>query len=382
MGAVCSPSRAMLLTGQTLFHVNRLTSPPLPGPERPFHLWPEELRKAGYKTWATGKWHNPPALHSRCFAAGANIFMGGMNDQFKMPVHEYDASGEYPKASARVTDGKNATELFTDGALDFLTSHRGPEPFAMYVSFTSPHDPRTAPPAYHAKYVPESIPLPPGFVSGHPFDNGDLKLRDELLAGFPRTQAEIAKQQAEYYAMITHLDAQIGRILNALEASPHAKNTVVIFTSDNGLALGRHGLMGKQNVYDHSVHVPLIIAGPGIPRGQRRQRLCYSIDLFPTICEVTGVRVPASVEGRSLFGGPDRDSLFFAYRHFQRAVRTRDWKLIRYDVAGQQRTQLFHISEDPHELRDLAENSAYKPRIEDLQNVLDRWIKEVDDPHA
>ncbi len=121
--------------------------------------------------------------------------------------------------------------------------------------------------------------LPESFLPGHPFDNGMLKIRDEKLAPFPRTEKVVRKHLADYYAAITHTDAQIGRILDALEKSGKRDNTLIVFSSDNGLAMGSHGLMGKQNVYDHSVHVPLIVAGPGIPKGETRSALCYIYDL-------------------------------------------------------------------------------------------------------
>ena len=134
----------------------------------------------------------------------------------------------------------------------------------------------------------------------HPFDNGEMVVRDEQLAPWPRTPDEMRRHIAEYYAMITHLDAQIGRVLEALEATGQAENTIIVLAGDNGLAIGRHGLMGKQNMYDHSLHVPLIMSGPGIPQNRRSDALCYLLDIYPTLCDLVGVPIPGTVEGQSL----------------------------------------------------------------------------------
>jgi arylsulfatase A-like enzyme len=233
-------------------------------------------------------------------------------------------------------------------------------------------------------YPASKVALPRNFMSEHPFDNGDMKLRDEQLAPWPRTPEVIREHIAAYYAMITHADAQIGRVLEALDASGQADNTVVVFAADNGLAVGQHGLLGKQNLYEHSVRVPLVMRGPGIPRGVRRDALCYLSDLHPTLCEMAGVAAPAGlVDGKGLRtvverGGAVRESVFYAYRHLQRGVRTRDWKLLEYNVAGKRTTQLFHLRDDPWELRNLAAGDAR--RVGEMRELLRRWMKEADDP--
>jgi arylsulfatase A-like enzyme len=380
MGAICVPSRAMLMAGQGLHHVHASIIQPDKSPEnakRPFNLFPEELRKAGYHTHGIGKWHNGPRLFARCFSGGDNIFFGGMGDQNAMPVQDFDPSGEYPKSRIRPS-GKNATDLFADSAVKFIREYRGEKPFLLYTAFTSPHDPRTAPKRFHDLYSPDKVRLPANFMAQHPFDNGELKVRDELLASFPRTPEEIRRHIADYYAMITHLDAQVGRIIDAVEQSGRARDTLIVFAGDNGLAVGQHGLMGKQNVYEHSVRVPLVVSGPGFEQGRKREDFRYNMDICPTVLEAAGVEVPRSVEGRSLSKPSGRDSMYFAYRNFQRAVRTRDWKLIRYTVDGKETIQLFHISEDPHELKNIADK--YPDRVRELTALLADWMKKTDDP--
>ncbi len=300
-GAVCMPSRAMLHTGRTLFHLEG-AGESIP----PEHATlGETLRAHGYRTFGTGKWHNGPASYHRSFSEGDEIFFGGMADHWNVPFFHYDPTGRYDKTCLIVDDphhsnvtrarycdhihaGRHSSQTICDAALSFLQGWDGGAPFFMYVSFLAPHDPRTMPQEYRDLYDPEQIELPPNFLGGHPFDNGELHVRDELLAGFPRTPEEIRRHLAEYYAMISHLDTQLERLLAALQAKGILEDTIIVLVGDNGLALGQHGLMGKQSCYDHSVRVPLVFAGPGVPRGVRTDAFAYLLDLFPTLCELVG----------------------------------------------------------------------------------------------
>jgi len=380
-GAVCMPSRAMLMSGRTLFHLFR-DGRDIP----PVHVtMPEVLRDAGYRTFATGKWHNGRRAYARCFSDGAKIFFGGMSDHYKVPVYDFDPKGEYPKAKQYINKGKHSSELFSDAAIEFLRGYKDEAPFFAYVSYTAPHDPRHMPEKYLDMYDPGKIRLPKNFLPEHPFDNGEMVIRDEKLAAWPRTPEEVRKHIAAYYAMITHLDAQIGRVLDALKETGHADDTIVVFSGDNGLAVGRHGLMGKQNLYEHSVHVPLIMCGPGIPKNRRHEAQCYLLDIYPTLCDLVGVNVPGSVEGMSLApvlqGGPDkgRDALLFAYKNFQRGLRIGSWKLILYNVNGVKTTQLFHMWNDPWEMNNLADDPAYAGTVRDLIPLMKHFCEEAGD---
>ncbi len=388
-GAVCVPSRAMLMTGQSLFRAARNTGA-TPGDKSepgPFHMFPEVLRQNGYQTFATGKWHNGPKLFARAFGNGGNIFFGGMGDQLKMPVQDFDPSGAYPKSNIHPS-GKFASELFADTAVNFLNKYSGEQPFLLYCAFTSPHDPRMAPKQFADMYSPDKVTLPANFLPEHPFDNGELKVRDEMLAPHPRTPQVVKEHLAAYYAMVSEVDHEIGRILDAIDRGPHAGNTYVVYAGDNGLAFGQHGLFGKQSVYYHSVHVPPIINGSGIPRNKRSDAFVYIYDIAPTIYEWAGIPKPATVDGQSLvpvLKDPRkqiRDSMFYAYRHFQRAVRTKDWKLIRYTVNGKETIQLFHIAKDPAEITDLAGKPEHRAQQEKLLAELKQWQQKTGDPLA
>jgi arylsulfatase A-like enzyme len=372
-GAICVPSRAMLHTGRHLFHLDG------PGDVIPakYTSLPETLRAAGYRTYATGKWHNDRPAFNRMYNNGGPIFFGGMNDHFNAAIYDYDPTGAYPKTAERTTAGIHDAQVYTDAAVNFLQRDHDDNPFFLYVAYTMPHDPRTAPPEYQALYKPSEIELPPNFLPKHPFNNGDMSLRDEQLAPWPRTPEVIRQHLADYYASITYVDAQIGRVLDALDAKGLTENTIVVFAGDNGLAVGRHGLMGKQSLYDHSIRVPMIFAGPGIPEITRRDTPCYHHDIYPTLCAAAGVPAPATVESTSLLPAMHDAtvrpyaSTFHAYRNVQRAVRKDGYKLIKYSVGGETHTQLFNLSEDPWEMNDLSEKDA--PRVAALQSTLDEW---------
>jgi arylsulfatase A-like enzyme len=246
----------------------------------------------------------------------------------------------------------------------FIDGYEGDRPFFSYTAFLAPHDPRTMPPEFQRMYDPADIALPPNFMGGHPFDNGELAVRDEKLASFPRTPEETRRHLADYYAMISHLDARIGEIIEAVRRKGQLDSTIFVLAGDNGLALGQHGLMGKQSLYEHSTRVPLIFAGPGIPRDRRTDALVYLLDIFPTLCELTGAPIPATVDGASLLptmhGKYGRGTLYLAYTDKHRGVRTDRHKLIEYVLDGRRHmTQLFDLREDPWELRNLADDPAH-----------------------
>ncbi len=370
-GAVCMPSRAMLHTGR---HFRQL-------PLSMISLWsvPQEQRgqceyptlfetfdAAGYETFATGKWHNGPRSIQRGLDGGDAIFFGGMSDHDKVPIHAFDPSGEYPAASKSI-GAKFSSELFADAAIQFLKERTAEQdPFFLYVAFSAPHDPRMAPEPFASTHPPGDIPLPPNFAPKHPFPIGDLHVRDEELAPFPRTPEIVREHIAGYWAMMEHLDAQVGRILQALQASGQADETIVVYAADNGLAVGQHGLLGKQNLYEHSARVPMILVGPGVPQ-RSSEALCYIHDLFPTLCDLTGIPVPESVTARSLAPlirgevTAIRSQLALSYQTSairtpvtsdQRALVTPTWKLLRSLHEGHAVTRLFDLSSDPWELAD------------------------------
>jgi arylsulfatase A-like enzyme len=412
-GAVCIPSRASLMTGRNIFassvnpgggnfSANMTIPPDLP-------TFPEALRQTGYRTHAIGKWHNDTATFHRSFSSGDALMFRGMSDHRQVPLWSYDPEGIYPGANAvnfdvprragdetgRFTIGKGfSSNIFADAAIDFLNRDRGEDPFLLYVAFTAPHDPRTPPPGWEID--PASIDLPPNFLPQHPFDNGEMAVRDELLAAHPRTEGEIRQHIADYYGMIAHLDHSIGRIIEAISANDLTGDTIVIYTGDHGLAVGQHGLLGKQNLYEHSLRVPLVLAGPGIPAGVISDALVWHADTTATIRALAGVEPDPASEGSPYIADGvaaqmHRETLGAAYEYGQRMFRDARYKLIVYNeipeqsprtdtTPGSNRVQLFDLASDPWEMVNLADDPAYRQIRERLERGLHEWQIGIDDP--
>jgi arylsulfatase A-like enzyme len=361
-GATCVPSRAMLLSGRSLFRIDeRLLRD---------ETWPAAFGRAGYSTFVSGKWHNGPASIPRSFQVARSIFVGGMTNPMQARLSDVsDGKLAEPKLASR-----HACEVFADEAIRFLKEHTS-GPFFCYVPFDAPHDPHIVPESFPIHYDAAKIPLPADFLPQHRWDNGDMTLRDEQLLPWPRKPEDVRVMNAEYYRYISYLDGQIGRVLDALEASPHARNTIVVFAADSGVARGSHGLIGKQNLYEHSVRVPLILSGPGIPAGKRSDAMCYLFDVLPTIGKLCGISAPPSSQGIDLNATlrdpavPARPHLMFAYKNVQRAVRDDRWKLIRYPRID--RTQLFDLQADPFEVTNLADRPENAARVAALMALLE-----------
>ncbi|WP_223151556.1 sulfatase-like hydrolase/transferase [Chitinophaga varians] len=372
-GAVCAPSRAMLLTGRSVFQVHK-DGGLIPATEKTF---PEVFREHGYHTFATGKWHSDFASFNRSFASGDNIFMGGMHQEktgghWTPRLHHYDSTGKYNNAFA---GNQFSSIYYADAAIRFLREPQQ-QPFLMYVAFTAPHDPRTPPAEYLSRYDTSRIALPGNFLPRHPFDNGELTVRDEQLLPTPRDPGAVKQEIAKYYAMISEVDHEIGRVLQALRESGQYENTIIVFAGDNGLAVGQHGLLGKQNLYDHSMRVPLVFCGPGIPANRQTDAYCYLSDVFSTLCDMTGMPQPATVSGQSVHkaftqsGFQGRPLLFLTYSNLQRAIVKDSLKLIEYNVDGQHPVQLFDLSKDPLEKHNLAQEKSYQKKVTALRTLL------------
>ena len=385
--AVCSPSRASLFSGRTLWNLENQGKWGFEISDKYMTL-PQVFRENGYVTFATGKNEPGKAGHfNRSFSTGDKILFRGMtSSQYEMPLFSYSPTNDYSNKRRILHKDKHSADVYADACIEFLEEQtESSKPFFAYVSFQTPHDPRQSPDEFRRMYQDARMRVPESFKPTHPFDNGILKIRDEKLAPFPRTERIVQKHIADYYAVITHTDAQIGRILAALKKTDKAKNTLVIFSSDNGLAVGRHGLMGKQNVYDHSVHVPLIISGPGIPRGQLRNQLCYIYDVYPTLCERAGLETPETVQFRSLnevinnADSKHRDYLYFAFMSWQRSIRDQQYKLIEYCVNNVRHTQLFDLINDPMETKSLASDPECSEKLQALGTLLKKEAVRLND---
>lgn len=398
-GAVCSPSRAMMMTGKPYFNIEKNVYQiwSFKGEEKgksALLTFPEYLKQHGYYTFATGKQHNGHPWVEQGFDKLTAGLMGGMSNHYGAPVKNYSKETGWTDIYRR--HDKYSSELFADSAIEFLDGYKQDNPFLLYLAFSAPHDPRTAPDNYHDFYNKRDVKLPDNFQPLHPFPITDMKIRDEKLAAFPRTEKEVSQHIRDYYAMITATDYQIGRVIQRLKDLGMYDNTLIVFSSDNGLAVGQHGLLGKQSVYEHSVKVPFIVTGPGVPNGVEENGLVYLHDLFPTLVDVVGGERPESIESESLLpiiqGKQEevRDAIYFSYKSTKhkktgklqgghRAVRQGDYKLILSYENGTTTELLFNLANDPLEQNNLVSLPQYQQKRDDLFDVLQQKMRKHND---
>ncbi len=412
VGAVCTPSRTMIMTGRTVWHIPGANGPGLSLPksfrqEAAQQSLPAVFNRAGYDTFRTCKIGNSYEEANRLFAV---------------------------RKDATKRDGTEAggSKWHGDQVIEYLESReasKDTEPFLIYFGFSHPHDPRQATPELAAKYGasnqgpgeapnPDAPPLPINYLPAHPFHHGHPGLRDEeQVQGVlkRRDEATIRNELGREYACIDNIDTQVGRLLDKLAAMGQLDNTYVIYTADHGIAVGRHGLTGKQNLYEHTWRVPFIVRGPGIKAGSQASGFIYLLDVLPTLCDLAGIEIPDTVEGKSfrpvLEGNADRirDVLYGVYcggtKPGMRSIKTADgWKQIKYDVLeGQVReTQLFNLTDNPreflveHQAAEVAAALNHKPAAEqinlanvpehdakrkELEELLKQEMKRLDDPY-
>ena len=408
-GAVCTPSRHMIMSGRTLWHLP--ISPEgktLCPPHLPQGTIPAVFNRAGYDTMRTCKQGNSYEAANQLFTVRHEATKRGPTDETGSPWHgervlEYLAA----RAAAKDTD-----------------------PFLIEFGFSHPHDERDGRPELLAKYGatnhtdkahPPALnakmpPLPPNYLPKHPFPHGHPNLRDEVdVSGVweRRDEATIRNEIGRQFACSENIDIQIGRVLKKLEELGELDNTYIFYTSDHGMAIGRHGLQGKQNLYQHTWRVPFIARGPGIKPGSRAEGNIYLLDILATFCDLTGVPAPESNEGitfKPVLEGKQqaiREVMYGAYcggtKPGMRCVKQGDWKLIQYDVLdGMVREkQLFHLAQNPHEwlrehskpevtrltglaftpdLVNLAGNPKYAEKQSEMESLLLSEMQRLDDP--
>ncbi|MBC8243496.1 MAG: sulfatase-like hydrolase/transferase [Verrucomicrobia bacterium] len=394
-GAVCVASRHMLITGrhiwraQTASQVLRgkgknLTPEQQAAREAEFNnLWPQVMGRAGYQTFFTGKWHISAAA-DKAFQVARNV-RGGMPNQtpegYNRPLPDKaDPWSPYDvKFEGFWKGGKHWSEVVADDAVDYIGEAKQDErPFFMYIAFNAPHDPRQAPKEYVDRYPLSRIKVPGNYLAEYPYKDDigcSAKLRDEKLGPFPRTHHAVKVHRQEYYAIIEHMDTQIGRILDALDASGQAENTYIFFSADHGLGVGHHGLFGKQNLYEHSTRVPFIAVGPGVKASHKIDALIYLQDVMATSLDIAGAKRPEQVEFQSLMpllNDTTKESevkaVYGAYLGLQRSVTVGNWKLILYPKIAKAR--LYNIKRDPFEMKDLAGDESKAKLIKRLYKRL------------
>lgn len=408
-GAVCTPSRHMIMSGRTVWHIpgKKRAKPRNPNAKLP-DLVPPNLadntlaaifNRAGYDTMRTCKKGNSYQAANEKFTVVRDATKRGGTDETGSAWH-----------AKQVLDYLNEREATKDS-----------DPFMIYYGFSHPHDTRDGKPELLEKYGatnhtdkstlppenPKQPALPPNHLLEHPFHHGHPNLRDEVAVKGVwkrRDETTIRNELGREFACSENIDIQIGRVLEKLEAMGELDNTYVIYTADHGMAIGRHGLQGKQNLYEHTWRVPFIVKGPGIAADKRVDGNIYLLDILPTICDLAGIEAPNTIEGisfRNVLEGKQetmRDVLFGVYcggtKPGMRCVKKGNWKLIKYDVMdGQVReTQLFNLEQNPleylaeHELDDpalanLAEDPKHADRRKELEALLLSEMQRLDDPY-
>jgi arylsulfatase A-like enzyme len=410
-GAVCTPSRTMIMTGRTVWNI--------PGAKGPGLSFPRSFRRDAAQ-------QSMPAVFNR---AGYDTFRTCKNGNSFKEANALFATSR--TASKRDGTPEGGSEWHGDQVMDFLRQRQQTaekNPFLIYYGFSHPHDPRNATPELAEKYGadnrgPGNVPDPKApklqlnWLPEHPFHHGHPGLRDEVkVQGVleRRDEATVRNELGREYACIENIDRQVGRVLKHLEETGELENTYVIYTADHGIAVGRHGLMGKQNLYEHTWRVPFIVRGPGIKAGSRASGYIYLLDVLPTLCDLAAIDVPDVVEGRSfrpvLEGKAERvrDVLYGVYcggtKPGMRSIKTNGWKLIEYDTLdGQVReTQLFDLTTNPyefiqeHQAQDVASavgqrpkpeqvNLAYRPEFaakrKQLESLLKQEMTRLRDPY-
>jgi len=417
-GGVCTPSRHMVMSGRTVWHIPNkpgrrnnphVTNPKLVPPELARYTMPAVFNRAGYDTMRTCKRGNSYEAANKLFTVRHDATKRGGADETGSAWH-------------------------ADRVLEYLADReaaKDTDPFLIYFGFSHPHDTRDGKPELLAKYgavnhedkntLPTADPkqprLPANYLPAHPFDNTHMTVRDEVAVSGVwdrRDERTIRNELGREFACSENIDIQIGRVLQKLEAMGELDNTYVFYTADHGMAIGRHGLQGKQNLYDHTWRVPFIVKGPDIQPDSRVTGNIYLLDVLATLCDLTGAEAPETSEGISfkpvLEGKRDeiRDVLYGVYcggaKPGMRCVKKGDWKLIKYDSPrdGVRETQLFNLLDNPDELlrqhhnpnvteltrvrptkdqRNLAKNPRYADELAEMEKLLLAEMRRLDDPY-
>lgn len=398
-GAVCVASRSMIISGKSVWRAKDwVDSNDKHQNKAILNSWPVRFKKNGYRTYMTGKWHvnlpvkklfdvvkNPkpgmPKDNSTKYnkqliiwekeSNDLNEFSNYMPPGYGRPIDTNDNSWRPDDSifGGFWEGGKHWSEVITDDAIEFINdSQNFQNPFFMYLAFNAPHDPRQAPKRFLDMYPIENISLPINYTPQHPYMyeiGNDPGLRDEALAPYPRSEYAVKKHLQEYYAIISHLDEQVGKVISHLENKKLLNNTYIIFTSDHGLSVGQHGLIGKQSLYDHSIRVPMIISGPKIKPNSSFSSDVYLQDIVPTTYDLANLPIPEEIDFKSFYKiliDEKKEKTHSAiygtygccgneYYDYQRMIRKDDYKLMFF--PQNKRMEFYNLKTDPHETTNL-----------------------------
>ncbi len=429
---VCTPSRATLLTGlyphtHGCIENNTALSPAMPtlaemiSPEYAraymgkWHLGDEIFAQRGFDTWLGTednyrKHYSRPEYAER-FSDYHHYLIAQGFEPDKVSVGQRIFSRE---RACRMPEPHTKARFTGRAAAEFIRANAG-RPWVLYAGFLEPHPPYLGPLDDH--YPPEAVPDGPTFLRPPP---GDAPLVNQLLSAGHRsltdedgqdlrTEAGWRKTRTKYLGNVTLVDRAVGDMLQALEDSGQAQDTIVVFTSDHGDQMGDHGLLGKTVMYEESQRVPLLLRAPWLERAPRRvSQPINQVDLVPTLLELLDQPVPAHIQGRSraaalAAGQPWADDVIVEWNgvtgrgpgKVKRPLSPKDevrvnsprrslispdgWKAT-FSAAGE--GELYHLAEDPHEQRNLFAEPAHRARIENLAARLRAWQAQTDDKES
>src|SRR5712692_7193109 len=368
---VCCPARAILMTGQYC-HKNGMVANDLRLRESHVTI-AKVLGQAGYRTGFIGKWHLdggkrlpgfvPPGLRRQGFEFWAANECS----------HQHFNTQYFRDTPEPIPIKKFEAEAWTDLGIEFLReSRKDPRPFFLMIAMGPPHDPYGAPEKYMKMYDPQKLALRPNWRAAD------------------RTPGR--REIAAYYAAVSAVDEQVGRILRALDETGIAEDTVVLVSSDHGDMLGSHGLRLKRKPWEESIRVPGIVRYPRQVKPRRQENVLFShIDFAPTLLALCGASIPAGMQGRDLSGvvlgkthrGPD-SAFFQIFGPYQgdgtpdgwRGVRTERYMYARYRSKP---WVLYDLEKDPDELHNLSEDRASAGLLREMDQKLAAWMNQTGD---
>jgi len=367
---ICVPARAAFATGKYIHQIGYWdNADPYDGK---LPSWHHRLRDKGHRVVSVGKLHFRSTDDDNGFSeeiVPMNVFEG------KGDLYGLLRGDDMPGRA----DGKKLAGLAGPGESEYTwydreiasraqiwlreeaPKHRA-KPWVLFVSFVAPHFPLTAPPHWYYRYPFERIPMPKLYreKNVHPYvrDQGENTGYDKYF----ENEAAVKRARAGYFGLISSLDENIGNLLGALKDCGLEGNTRILYTSDHGDNMGARGLWGKQVLYEEAAKVPLLLAGPDVPAGVRRETVSH-VDVYPTVMECLGADAPEA-SGVSLLGRiPERSIVSEYHASSSRAgefmIRYGKWKYV-YFVRYPDQPELFDLQADPEELRDLGTDQAHR----------------------
>ena len=394
----CCPSRVSLLNGLRPSSTGVYTNESAWKEAIPnYEVLPAYFGRHGYATKAAGKifHHGGPEFVDNSAFGEVLPFPFGSPDAPMPPAnlngttHWYDEAGKptapisrnfdwgvWPKDSAESIDVQTVNWM-----VDKLATAPTGRPFFFAAGIFRPHMPYFLPQSAFDRYPMASLQLP--VYKADDLDDvpsGGLKLRRENSKWWTTFRQELKRDPnffreavRSYQAAATYCDAQVGRLLDALRKSPHARNTLVVLVSDHGYHLGQKNHWEKFLLYEQTTHIPMIMAGPGVPKGIRCTRTVSMLDLYPTLLDYCGLPAKAGLEGKSLMpllknpSLPWRTPALMTYGKNNHAVRDERWRYIRYEDGSE---ELYDHQNDPYEWTNLANDPTRKTEIDRLRRAL------------